>query len=54
MIDKLVAKYKLSREDSFLIGDSESDMEAAKKAGIQGIRIFPNQNMVSFISDLIK
>lgn len=54
MIDKLVAKYKLSREDSFLIGDSESDMEAAKKAGIQGIRISPNQNMVSFISDLIK
>jgi len=54
MIDKLVAKYKLSREDSFLIGDSESDMEAAKKAGIQGIRIFPNQNMVPFISDLIK
>jgi len=54
MIDKLVAKYKLSREESFLIGDSESDMEAAKKAGIQGIRISPNQNMVSFISDLIK
>jgi len=54
MIDKLVAKYKLSREESFLIGDSESDMEAAKKAGIQGIRIFPNQNMVPFISDLIK
>ena len=54
MIDKLVAKYKISREDSFLIGDSESDMEAAKKAGIQGIRISPNQNMVSFISDLIK
>ena len=51
MIDKLIAKYKISKEDSYMIGDSESDLEAAQKAGIHGIRIIPNQNMVPFISD---
>lgn len=52
LIDKLVAKYKLCKSDSYFIGDSESDMEAAKKAGIQGIKIVANQNMSPFISFL--
>ena len=54
MIDKLVAKYKLNKENSYLIGDSNSDMEAAQKAGIPGIKIVANQNMYPFISFLIK
>lgn len=54
MIDKLVAKYNICKEDSYLIGDSDSDMEAAQKAGIKGIKINPNQNMYPFISYLIK
>lgn len=54
MIDKLIAKYNIRKEDSYLIGDSDSDMEAAQKAGIQGIKIVSNQNMYPFISDLIK
>lgn len=54
MIDKLISKYNLNRESSYLIGDSDSDMEAAQKAGIMGIKIDPNKNMYPFISDLIK
>jgi D-glycero-D-manno-heptose 1,7-bisphosphate phosphatase len=54
MIDKLIARHKINKKESFLIGDSQTDMEAAKKSGIQGIKIIPNQNMVSFISFLIK
>jgi len=54
MIDKLIAKYNICKEDSYLIGDSDSDMEAAQKAGIKRIKINPNQNMYPFISDLIK
>lgn len=53
MIEKLIAKYKLSKPDSYLIGDSISDMDAAQKAGIQGIQIIPNQNMLPSISFLI-
>jgi D-glycero-D-manno-heptose 1,7-bisphosphate phosphatase len=53
LIDKLVAKYKLCKSESYFIGDSESDMQAARKAGIQGIKIVANQNMYPFISFLI-
>ena len=54
LIDKLVAKYGISKEDSYMIGDSESDMEAAQKANIKGIKITANQNMHPFISFLIQ
>ena len=54
MIDKLIAKYGLQKESSYFIGDSDSDMEAARNAGIQEIKIVPNQNMYPFISVLLK
>ena len=54
MIDKLIAKYDLNAQESTMIGDSESDMEAAAMAGIHGIKITPNQNMFSFISNLLR
>jgi len=53
MIEKLLAKYKLTREESYLIGDSRSDMEAALEAGIRPIQITANCNMQPFISMLI-
>ena len=54
MIEKLIAKYKINKSDSYLIGDSPSDINAAEKAGIQGIQIIPNQNMFSYLSFLNK
>jgi D-glycero-D-manno-heptose 1,7-bisphosphate phosphatase len=54
MIEKLIAKHRIDKECSYLIGDSKSDMEAAQKAGIQGIQITPNQNMFPSISFLIR
>jgi D-glycero-D-manno-heptose 1,7-bisphosphate phosphatase len=54
MIDRLIAKYNINKKDSYFVGDSESDMVAAQKAGIQGIKIDANRNMYPFISFLIK
>jgi D-glycero-D-manno-heptose 1,7-bisphosphate phosphatase len=54
MIDKLIAKYNLSKTGSYMIGDSKSDMEAAQKAGTNSIKIISNQNMFPFISVLLK
>lgn len=53
MIDKLIAKHEINPQESIMIGDSESDMQAAALAGIFGIRIIPNQNMFPFISELL-
>jgi D-glycero-D-manno-heptose 1,7-bisphosphate phosphatase len=54
MIDRLIAKYKIDNEKSFFIGDSETDMEAAHKAGISGIKITANQNMLPHIASILK
>lgn len=54
MIEKMIAKYSLIKSECLLIGDSESDMEAAEKTGIRGIRIPSNQNMLSYVDDLLK
>jgi len=53
MIEKLIAKFELNRQESVFIGDSESDMQAAAGAGIRGIKIMSNQNMLPYISELI-
>ena len=52
MIERLISKYKISKTDSYFIGDSKSDMDAADKIGIRGIQIVPNQNMFQYLSFL--
>lgn len=54
MIEKLMARYDINVQESAMIGDSESDMEAAHAAHIRGIRIKSNTNMFSSIADLIQ
>jgi len=53
LIDKLIDKYKIDRSKSYMIGDKETDVEAARMAGISGIKIAPNENMFPYISFLI-
>jgi len=54
MLEKLIAKYRIRKEESYMIGDSQSDIDAARKAGIQGIQIIPNQNMFPHLPFLIQ
>jgi len=53
MIEKLIAKYRLDKSDCLLIGDSESDLEAAERAGIKATKIPSNHNMLPYIDDLL-
>jgi D-glycero-D-manno-heptose 1,7-bisphosphate phosphatase len=53
MLEKLLAKYSLNKQECWFIGDSQSDTEAAVKAGIQSIKIQSNSNMYPYISNLI-
>ena len=54
MIEKLIAKYKIDPKSSYLIGDSQTDIQAAQSAGIQGIQINANKNMKPFIHKLLQ
>ncbi|MFY9154003.1 MAG: HAD family hydrolase [Prolixibacteraceae bacterium] len=54
MLERIISRYDLNKTESYFIGDSDSDMKAAKKAGIQGIKIPANQDMYPFISHLTR
>lgn len=45
MFEKAISEYKIDRRSSFMIGDSEIDVEAAIKAGISGIKVETNSNL---------
>ena len=42
MLEKAMAKYKIDKTLSLMIGDTDRDMEAAAKAGIKSLRVQPN------------
>lgn len=39
MLEKAIAKYHVDISKSWIVGDSDRDLEAAKKVGVRGIRI---------------
>lgn len=52
MILKALSKYGLVRNRCFLFGDGERDIEAARRAGIQGF-LFPGGNLDTFIRKVL-
>lgn len=52
MVLRLIARYKLPKENCYFIGDSETDMISAKKAGIIGIKIDSNSNMSNILNQI--
>ncbi|SDC29209.1 D-glycero-alpha-D-manno-heptose-1,7-bisphosphate 7-phosphatase [Williamwhitmania taraxaci] len=52
MIEKAVARYNIDIKASFLIGDSPRDIEAAKAAGVKGILVKTNGNLLDGIKEI--
>jgi D-glycero-D-manno-heptose 1,7-bisphosphate phosphatase len=53
MIEHLIAAHGIDRTGSFLIGDRETDIEAATRAGIRGY-LFPGGNLDAFVADVLE
>lgn len=53
MFEKAIARFAIDKTKSYMIGDSVKDMEAAKNAGIQGIKIASNQNIQTILSVIL-
>jgi D-glycero-D-manno-heptose 1,7-bisphosphate phosphatase len=49
MLEKAIAQYKISVNESFMIGDSPRDILAAEKAGVKGIKIDANQSLETIL-----
>lgn len=52
MIEKALAKYKGDKNLSVLVGDRETDVEAAVAAGIRGIQIESNSGLLQIVKNL--
>jgi D-glycero-D-manno-heptose 1,7-bisphosphate phosphatase len=52
MILKAVAEHGIDPARSFLIGDRDSDLEAARRAGVSGF-LFEGPDLDAFVRDLL-
>lgn len=49
MIEKALQKYKLNKNECFMIGDTERDKKAAESAGIKGYLLSSNSSLSPLI-----
>lgn len=52
MIEKLIAKYHIDAKQAYFIGDSDTDMQAAERAGVKGIKIEANKSMRAYLNQI--
>ncbi len=49
LIEKALARYHINPRESFFIGDSDRDIEAAMNAGVKGIKIEANDYLMHYL-----
>lgn len=52
MLLDLMERFDILRDDSFMIGDKDSDMEAARRAGVKGL-LFTGGNLDTFVAKYV-
>ena len=52
MLEKAIAKYNINVQKSYFIGDSERDIIAGKKAGLNTIKIEANSNLLNILNKI--
>lgn len=52
MLEKAIARFNIDIKKSYMIGDSQRDIEAAHKVGLKGIKIDSNQSLTTIIDEI--
>ena len=52
MLEKAIARFDIDSATSVLIGDSQRDVDAAYKVGVQGFMIEPNSGILKIVEGL--
>jgi D-glycero-D-manno-heptose 1,7-bisphosphate phosphatase len=52
MLEKAIARYNIDVKSSYFIGDTQRDIDAGKKVGLNTIKINPNDNLLKYISKI--
>jgi D-glycero-D-manno-heptose 1,7-bisphosphate phosphatase len=53
LIEKAMARFDVDPSQSFLIGDSDRDMQAAVKAGLKAFQVKKNESIEPFCDEII-
>lgn len=53
MLEKAIARFDIDIQTSYMIGDSERDITAAEKVGLNTIKIEPNENIEKYVAKLL-
>ena len=54
LIEKALARFRISPSLSFFIGDRERDVKAAEKAGVKGILVESNSSLKEVVKEIIE
>ena len=52
MLEKAIARYNIDASTSYFIGDSQRDIDAGEKVGLNTIKIHPNDNLINYINQV--
>ena len=52
MLEKAIARFNIDASASWFIGDTERDMEAGKKAGVNTLQIVPNADLNNYLEKI--
>lgn len=54
LFEKAIARFNIDTHHSWMIGDMQRDIDAAQQAGIRGILIEPNSNLLSVVPRILE
>ncbi len=52
MLEKAISRFNVDVEKSFLIGDSDRDVQAAERVGLRGIKVESNANFLKTLETI--
>ena len=52
MLEKAITKYNIDVNRSYFIGDTQRDIDAGNKVGLNTIKINPNDNLLDYINQI--
>ena len=52
MLEKAIARYNIDVKKSYFIGDTQRDIDAGNKVGLNTIKINPNDNLLNYINQI--
>jgi D-glycero-D-manno-heptose 1,7-bisphosphate phosphatase len=54
LVEKAIAKYRISAADSWMIGDKERDIQCAEGAGVRGLKISTNHSILPVVKSILE